>query len=167
MSEKLKLDLYHIQREVPFNNAKMLKFISGKQTARNFWCPTCQKTSQESCDAALANTTCPNADFCIALWEKQVFARKCVNRKMLEILTNGCRKVDFNTRECKRKKTYTVAWCDKTGCKAQVPKPIQREQTHARAFWCPTCHKTTQETCDAGFDQHNLFQSRTLYGFVG
>lgn len=123
--------------------------VQGKQKARNFWCPTCQKTSQESCDAALANTTCPSADFCIALWEKQVFARKCVNRKMLEILTNGCRKVDFNTRECKRKKTYTVAWCNKTGCKAQVPKPIQREQTHARAFWCPTCHKTTQETCDA------------------
>ena len=114
-----------------------------KRKKREFWCPTCQNTTEEACDAALVNTTCPKASFCMALWEENVFTRKCVNGKMLELLTKGCKNVDLNARECKRKKHYQVSWCDQSGCKAQVAKPKRRE------FWCPTCQNTTQEPCDA------------------
>jgi len=120
------------------------EYVQGKiSMSRTFWCPTCQNSTKEDCDVALTNTTCPKADFCIAFWDKNIFARKCVNKKMLELLTKGCRNVDFSTRECKRKKKYHVAWCNQSGCKAGADK------TELDAFWCPTCQQTRQKTCDA------------------
>ncbi|KAJ7380848.1 hypothetical protein OS493_007240 [Desmophyllum pertusum] len=119
----------------------------------NFWCPTCDGTSQESCDATLNNTSCPKADFCMTLLDRNVFARKCVNRKMLEVITKGCRNVDTNEWRCHRKRNYHVTACDRSGCKAEfseltksvtfAAKPVRKD------FWCPTCQDTSQESCDA------------------
>lgn len=79
----------------------------------DFWCPTCQNFTQESCDAALSNTTCPKANFCIA-FQGEKFSRICVNKKMLDNIIDRCRKVRDTKREC------NVTWCEQPGCKAEV-----------------------------------------------
>ncbi|XP_068721102.1 uncharacterized protein [Montipora capricornis] len=86
----------------------------------DFWCPTCQNSTQESCDAASSNTTCPKANFCIAFQDEKFFARKCVNKEFLDQLTNGCLQVSATERECNRKRKYHVTWCKQPGCKAEV-----------------------------------------------
>lgn len=110
--------------------AEFSKITESKPAGNDFWCPTCQSTSQESCDKTLTNTTCPRADHCIALSDKNVFARKCVNRKMLDLLTKDCRNVGSNEWECERKRTYHVAACDQSGC-------LSAPNDHL--FQCPTC----------------------------
>ena len=112
------------------------------KTATDFWCPTCQNSTLKSCDASLTNTTCPKAEFCMAIQDKNIFARKCVNEKMLELFTKGCKKVSSNEKACSRKRKYHVSWCAQSGCKAKVSKT-------ATDFWCPTCQNSTLKSCDA------------------
>lgn len=126
----------------------------GKATKDDFWCPTCQSTSQEACEATLANTTCPKADFCIALWEQNVFARKCVNRKMLQLMTKNCTNVSSSEWFCNRKRKYHVTTCSQSGCIAKVSR---RNAPTENPFQCPTCpicrspgecdQKMTMTTC--------------------
>ena len=115
----------------------------------DFWCPTCQSASQESCDAILANTTCPKAELCMALRDKNVFVRKCVNRKMLQLVTKDCRKVESEEWICNRKRQYHVTFCDESGCKAEFSRVTKDH--HTKAFWCPTCQSTSEESCAATF----------------
>ena len=127
--------------------------IIDKVLEDDFWCPTCQNTSQQSCDARLADTTCPKANFCMALWDKTVFARKCINKRMLDLLTKDCRNVGNMKRECKRpNRRYHLSWCNQPGCKAQVSDISRGESVVDKPakmdFWCPTCQSTSQESCE-------------------
>lgn len=137
--------------ELPGCKSKVSKFPRrhpglNKPTENHFWCPTCQSTSQESCEAILSNTTCPKADFCMALWDQNVFARKCVNRKMLELMIKNCQNVSSNEWYCNRKRNYHVTACSQSGCKAQVSgKKVPKQNT----FQCPTCPICKSSTeCD-------------------
>ena len=127
---------------VAWCNQSGCKAQVAKQTKREFWCPTCQNTTQETCDAALTNTTCPRADFCMSLWDDNIFVRKCVNKKMLRLLTKGCRILNSNERVCNGKRKYHVTWCGQSGCRAKMTKTSEK-------FWCPTCQNSSQEACDA------------------
>ena len=120
--------------------------VVDKPERNDFWCPTCQNTSQETCDATLANTNCSKADFCMASWDKNVFARKCVNRKMLGMITKGCRNVGTNEWRCHRKRNYHVTACDQSGCRAEFSEIARPDNNN---FWCPTCQGTSKESCDA------------------
>ncbi|KAL9979704.1 hypothetical protein ACROYT_G017406 [Oculina patagonica] len=126
--------------------------VPDKALEDDFWCPTCQNTSQESCDARLADTTCPKATFCMALWDKTIFTRKCINRKMHELLTKDCRNVGHMKRECKRRtRRYHLSWCNQPGCKAEVTEMSKGKSVVDKParddFWCPTCQSTSQESC--------------------
>ena len=119
----------------------------------DFWCPTCQNTTQESCDASLADTTCPKANFCMTLWDETVFTRKCINRNMLELLAKNCRNVGYMKRECKRRnRRYHLSWCNEPGCKAEVSEfsgeKSASEEPAINDFWCQTCQSTSQKSCD-------------------
>jgi len=150
--------IYHLSLcNQPGCKAKVSEFLRGQPDVdkpNEFWCPTCQSTSQESCEATLANTTCSKADFCMALWDQDVFARKCVNRKMLELLTKNCKNVSFTEWHCNRKRKYHVTTCTQSGCLAKVPR---RNVPTENPFQCPTCpigksprecdHKMTMTKC--------------------
>jgi len=127
--------------------------VQGKAVGDDFWCPTCETTSQESCDTNLANTTCPKADFCMTLWNKNVFTRKCINRQMRKLLTEDCKSVGYMEWDCKRgKKRYRLSLCNQPGCKAKVSEfprgQPEVEKPTKNDFWCPTCQSTSQESCE-------------------
>lgn len=89
-----------------------------------FWCSTCQSSSPEACDASSKNSTCPKADSCMVFQSEKVFARKCVNKAFIDKITNGCLNISAASRYCnddKRHTSYQVAWCDRPGCKAEIP----------------------------------------------
>lgn len=122
----------------------------GKTATSDFWCPTCQGPTKESCDGSSTNTTCPKAAFCMAVWDKNMFARKCVNRKMLDVLTENCANVSPMAWKCRRRnKPYHLSWCEQSGCRAKAPGTVNKPDP----FWCPTCQSSSQESCDSNLAQ--------------
>lgn len=124
----------------------------GKATTSDFWCPTCQGPTKESCDGSLTNTTCPKATFCLTVWDENMFARKCVNRKMLDLLTENCVNVSPTARKCgRRNKPYHLSWCEQSGCRAKEPGAVNKPESDP--FLCPTCQSSSRESCDSTLAQ--------------
>ena len=83
------------------------------------------------CDANLRNTSCPKAQFCMALWDEKIFVRKCVNKPMLEIFTHTCKTEKSLSEHCVKKMTHEF---DKHGQARNIRNNRPPSSTSRRAL---------------------------------